>query len=290
MSNSADVLHTYQDASYTPEDDFALKPHRKLLARIFSGALSEEERAAVPAILYVEKSQAALQSDLKKKGKSGRRSKAVEALIKAGHIMEAGDLSFEEQNRVANWVYRNIPGASKKGQEVNWLGKPTLAHAYTVVLAAKHWVSIRDKLKLKEDHLADVSSDFRRLQKVWKQAFTLQLKARQETVEFVDVDKECISDFERRIFEFSERSGRAGNRQWGLDVGPCEDVDWFSNVPTDWLPAFDDPEMNNEDDLQVCLVFSPIKNLWLTSGLERAGLSRNPDSPSQSQGRNSNCF
>lgn len=206
------MLHTYRNIRYTSNEDEVLRPYQDVLSRIFSGTLSEVERFQIPAIVHVAKTQAALEAATatkkkKKPEKSGRGSKAVEAFIKAGHVMEAGDLSLTEQNRAANWIFHNIPGASKKGQELKWLGKPTLAHAYTIMLARKHWQTIRDKLKLKQSNVLDVNSDPPSLQKVWRQAFALQLTARNDTVETVDVDKECISDFERRLFELSERSG-----------------------------------------------------------------------------------
>ena len=53
--------------------------------------------------------------------------------------------------------------------------------------------------------------------------------------EAVDVDLECLSHFERRIFECSEEAGEAGFEQWGLDAGDHQDA-WnpYQGLPADW--------------------------------------------------------
>ena len=53
--------------------------------------------------------------------------------------------------------------------------------------------------------------------------------------EAVDVDLECLGDFERRIFECSEQAGEAGFEQWGLDAGDHQGA-WipYQGVPGGW--------------------------------------------------------
>ncbi|KAJ7870391.1 hypothetical protein B0H13DRAFT_1550931, partial [Mycena leptocephala] len=50
-----------------------------------------------------------------------------------------------------------------------------------------------------------------------------------------DIDHECLNIFEERLFEKSFQAGRAGNHQWGLDVGPHQDH-WnpYANIPEHW--------------------------------------------------------
>ncbi|KAF8976394.1 hypothetical protein BDQ17DRAFT_1267377 [Cyathus striatus] len=68
----------------------------------------------------------------------------------------------------------------------------------------------------------------------------------------VDVDCECMTIFEQRLFESSIKAGRAGSGIWGLDVGPLQD-EWYpyNKVPTYWRdPNFQDLA----DDLEVSCI------------------------------------
>ncbi|KAG1733172.1 hypothetical protein EDD22DRAFT_368563 [Suillus occidentalis] len=47
----------------------------------------------------------------------------------------------------------------------------------------------------------------------------LEQTGRSTDVIHTDVDLECLSVFEQRLFEKSAQSGSAGNYQWGLDAG-----------------------------------------------------------------------
>ncbi|KAG1745694.1 hypothetical protein EDB19DRAFT_1632070, partial [Suillus lakei] len=50
-----------------------------------------------------------------------------------------------------------------------------------------------------------------------------------------DVDLECLSAFEQRLFEKSAQSGSAGNFQWGLDAGNHQDSwDPYAGLPSHW--------------------------------------------------------
>ncbi|KAG2342656.1 hypothetical protein BDR05DRAFT_963859, partial [Suillus weaverae] len=50
-----------------------------------------------------------------------------------------------------------------------------------------------------------------------------------------DVDLECPSVFEQRLFEKSAQSGSAGNYQWGLDAGSHQDGwDPYAGLPSHW--------------------------------------------------------
>ncbi|KAF8992127.1 hypothetical protein BDQ17DRAFT_1460186, partial [Cyathus striatus] len=68
----------------------------------------------------------------------------------------------------------------------------------------------------------------------------------------VDVEKECLHAFERRLFECSARAGRAGSGVWGLNVGPLQDH-WnpYSNIPHDWS---DENFEAHESDLEVSFI------------------------------------
>ena len=63
----------------------------------------------------------------------------------------------------------------------------------------------------------------------------------------VDVDRECLDDFEQRLFERSKDAGMAGFYQWGLDVGPHQNRwDPYIGNSSEWaigdMPDFDEEE------------------------------------------------
>jgi hypothetical protein len=74
---------------------------------------------------------------------------------------------------------------------------------------------------------------------------------------YTDVDKECLSTFEERLFEYSKRTGVAGYHQWGLDAGPHQDG-WnpYHNLPYEW--NHEDREDESGLELQVRLLHYPL--------------------------------
>jgi hypothetical protein len=51
-----------------------------------------------------------------------------------------------------------------------------------------------------------------------------------------DVDLECLTALEARMFEDSEEAGPAGNQQWGLDAGQHHRWwDVYLNIPNEWV-------------------------------------------------------
>jgi len=61
-----------------------------------------------------------------------------------------------------------------------------------------------------------------------------------------DVDLECLTALEERMFERSNRAGASGNWQWGLDVGEHQDR-WnpYNGLPTHW--NFDDRDQHESE-------------------------------------------
>ncbi|KAJ7463335.1 hypothetical protein FB451DRAFT_978881, partial [Mycena latifolia] len=49
----------------------------------------------------------------------------------------------------------------------------------------------------------------------------------------LDVDQECLSFLEERMFENSRRAGFAGTGQWGLDAG-VHQSHWYHDLPAAW--------------------------------------------------------
>ncbi|KAG1893434.1 uncharacterized protein F5891DRAFT_1153227 [Suillus fuscotomentosus] len=62
-----------------------------------------------------------------------------------------------------------------------------------------------------------------------------------------DVDLECLTALEAKMFEDSEEAGPAGNQQWGLDAGQHHRR-WnvYVGIPDEWVSARDYSESELE--------------------------------------------
>ncbi|KAG1721340.1 hypothetical protein EDB19DRAFT_1599800, partial [Suillus lakei] len=50
-----------------------------------------------------------------------------------------------------------------------------------------------------------------------------------------DIDLECLSAFEQRLFKKSAQSGSTGNFRWGLDAENHQDSwDPYAGLPSHW--------------------------------------------------------
>ncbi|KAH7919295.1 hypothetical protein BV22DRAFT_1051142 [Leucogyrophana mollusca] len=138
-----------------------------------------------------------------------------------------GEFTDLEYAQIANWFYHNIPGAQSVVH--TWLGCAPLAHALTLVITQRQY----DTFKLLLDFPIDGPDDHKSvfvLQRAWE-----YLDEKTGTMAFVDVDLECLTIFEERMFENSVRAGIAGNQQWGLDSGNHQGG-WnpYADLPTHW--------------------------------------------------------
>ncbi|KAF7341579.1 hypothetical protein MSAN_02054900 [Mycena sanguinolenta] len=125
---------------------------------------------------------------------------------------------------------------------VRWFGRAPLAHAYTILIASRNHDSISDKIH-RTPRYAKMEPQVATFDIAWE----YQLSRRPFT--FVDVDKECLGDFEERLFEYLKQTGQAGHEQWGLDVGHHQDG-WnpYNGLPEHWNHE-DRPE-ESESELQ----------------------------------------
>lgn len=219
-----------------------MKPHLEVLWRIFHETTSADDESAVPALLF--------QARARESGGLSGDMKSQQEFYLRGNVPFTGDLSVEEQGWIANWIFKRVPGANGKFALNKFIGRATMAHACTIILAQRHQEKIFKKLKLSLSKSLTTEDT----KKIWNEAFSIQQnKSRPPSVRFVDVDKECIADFERWLFEFSSRSGRAGNMQWGLDVGPCADEEMYYSIPDEWLTAKGSRD-DRKKDLEVCFL------------------------------------
>ncbi|KAJ7756899.1 hypothetical protein B0H14DRAFT_2238437, partial [Mycena olivaceomarginata] len=140
---------------------------------------------------------------------------ALENLRRAGGIPAVGDLLPIDCVRVANWFYNNVSGAAD-------------SHAYTILIAHRNRDSIASAIK-QEAGYAHMDRQSAILVIAWS------YQVSRHRFMYTDVDKECLSTFEERLFEYSKRTGVAGYHQWGLDAGPHQDG-WnpYHNLPYEW--------------------------------------------------------
>jgi hypothetical protein len=104
---------------------------------------------------------------------------------------------------------------------VQWLGCAAYAHALSIVLAYNKRSILKADPDYPKDGTTGAQEEFFR-----KAGWTALLKhtGRSTDVIHTDVDLECLSVFEQRLFEKSAQSGSAGNYQWGLDAGTIKMV------------------------------------------------------------------
>lgn len=145
----------------------------------------------------------------------------------------SGDLPLEIQAQISNWFQEKLPGARQEKQ--NWLGQLPLSHGYTLVIASQHREEFRSKTTFPKDGTM-VEQEIFLLDAAWQlQRGSEDTKYTGSKLRAVDVDQECISSLEYKLFQRSKEAGIASLCQWGLDVGPHQDG-WnpYSQVPTEW--------------------------------------------------------
>ncbi len=233
---------------FTPEIHNILEPHQAVLEMLvcwdpISG------KSPVPATDYI----------LLKQGFGEPEA------IKRGMVPFTGDLDTEQQAQIKNWIYKKVVGAPSELHK--WMGGVAFAHAVTLVIAHRdHSLILQD-----EDFPAEGSADAQEafiLDKAWSRQKDVRRNSDEQTY-FVDVDRECLQDFERRLFERSKDAGPAGFFQWGLDVGDHQNKwDPYQGLPEFWNLGDMDPD---EDTLQVNHCDDLRTEVVLTSALNRKG-------------------
>ena len=109
-------------------------------------------------------------------------------------LWSTGDIDLVSQSRIANWLYRNLHNGAKTDVMIKWFHKECMAHAFTLILADKHNITLDEAL---EEQMREVAL----------------------SRPPVDVDKECLRLLEKRLFDCTANAGKAGRKQWGLDSG-----------------------------------------------------------------------
>lgn len=205
-------------------------------------------------------------SFLKKSEKNGHQTPQS---IKSGTVPHAGDLTLLDQARTANWFFHKITDGHSDSSE--WFGRAPLAHAYTLLLTSRKRDFFVKQLETtgkedlhKTEPLAGVSDDedaqatsdnedYKGIDAeealLWGKAWDFQCQSACMPAA-IDVDVECLSVLEEKLFERSLRAGPAGNQQWGLDVGRHQDG-WspYLGLPLYWIHGDRD---EHDSELEVC--------------------------------------
>ncbi|KAJ6457808.1 hypothetical protein C8R47DRAFT_1203316 [Mycena vitilis] len=219
-----DEVFEFRQAAYTDEIESALRPHIDTLQRLVDDP--DGYYPNVPAAVYARQQETA------------DTTKGTE-MLRHGGIPYTGNLPSIDCARIANWVYHCVSGA--KNSVVKWMGRVPLAHAYLILIAYRNQADILTEIEHSAKHI-----NMDRQAAIFDIAWRYQ--KRPGSFRFVDVDHECLNIFEERLFEYSLAAGRAGNQQWGLDVGPHQD-NWnpYSGTPTHW--NHDDRDNQSESEL-----------------------------------------
>ena len=128
------------------------------------------------------------------------------------------------------------------------MGRASLAHAFTLVLASRH----RNQLLSESLPSSPPNLDIERF--VLRKAWVLQMEEDLPR-EAVDVDRECVSLLEELMFSRSRAAGDAGYYQWGLDAGDHQGG-WS---PYDYFIQTEEIYQGEALWLQVSTSYRPIK-------------------------------
>jgi hypothetical protein len=123
------------------------------------------------------------------------------------------------------------------------MGHVPLAHAYTIIIADRNQEDILDQIQNNKKYSA-----MDRQGAIFTLAWHYQTRP---SIHFVDVEHECLGYFEERLFEDSLQAGQAGNKQWGLDVGPHQE-NWSPYADLPGHRNHGDHEDESESELLVC--------------------------------------
>ncbi|KAG2110441.1 hypothetical protein BD769DRAFT_79396 [Suillus cothurnatus] len=130
--------------------------------------------------------------------------------VGAYSIPFCGDISSHEYAKIARWSSENIPGA------------------FTLVVAHRKAGNFKKRVQARNEE--------------WNNSELLKMAWADLMISYPadsfmgDVDLECLTTLEARMFEDSEEAGPAGNQQWGLDAGQHHRR-WgvHLNIPNEWV-------------------------------------------------------
>lgn len=139
--------------------------------------------------------------------------------IQTAYVPYTGDLSVLDRAQIANWFEIHIAKDTRLRHK--WITSLPIAHAFTVFISYRLLKGRRNKM----DH-----SIFEQLRAAWNHQVE-----RTGSGLGVDVDRECLSRLEERMFERSREAGIAGHFQWGRDAGDHQECwDPYRGIQEEW--------------------------------------------------------
>ncbi|KAG0695552.1 hypothetical protein DFH29DRAFT_814065, partial [Suillus ampliporus] len=177
-----DLIQNFMSAPVSKELDVILRPHIASLQRLLdSPNLNQDEAERYPVLDFIICS---------KKKPDG---------VGAYSIPFCEDISSRKYAKIAHWFSDNIPGAPSQVQK--WLGGMPLVHAFTLVVAHRKAGKFKKCAQAQNEEWHD--SELLRM--AWA-----DLMISYPTDSFVaDVDLECLTALEARMFEDSKEAGAA---------------------------------------------------------------------------------
>jgi hypothetical protein len=155
-------------------------------------------------------------------------ARRLSAIHQSGLVPYAGDISVLDRARVSIWFELHVPNA--KAKRHIWIGKAPLAHAFTVMIASRHYSDFTASPKFPREGTAEEQERY-----ILAQAWDFQMHAMAIDTTGADVDLESLKSLEVRMFEVSKAAGPAGYWQWGLDAGDHQEAwDPYANLPGEW--------------------------------------------------------
>lgn len=226
--------HSYR---FSTEIDEVLSPHSHVFTSLLDGtdtnALTMLQQSYIPALDYVR------EATLRGRG-----------LAHTGLVAHLGDIDIKDFGRIVNWIFMKIPGA--QGTLHKWLVSTPTAHAITLVLKERHKASF-----MEDPHYPRAGSKEEQYYFLLHKAWRYQVTHVHEDVMTRDVDLECLSLFERRLFS-TVRNNVATYGQWGLDAGDHQEK-WYPyrDLPQGWYD-----ESAEFSDSEVLVRVSYIRSQW----------------------------
>ncbi|KAG1770555.1 hypothetical protein EV702DRAFT_977910, partial [Suillus placidus] len=193
-----DIIYAFYDVPYLPEIDIILVPHKSTIQHLISLPHFEDIQHS-PVGRHLQQ---------------GRKM-----TLTGGYTVKyCGDLTAVQQAHVAQWIFDNIEEA--KETVVQWLGCAAFTHALSIMLAYNTRCILEADPDYPRDGTTDAQEEF-----ILEAAWTTLLKKTGRSTDVIntDVDLECLSVFEQRLFKKLAQSGSAGNYQWSRDAGSHQD-------------------------------------------------------------------
>ena len=172
--------------------------------------------------------------------KGSNLSREQRIMLDSGILPLTGDLSIEDQSRVAHWITIKIPNAQQDFRL--WMSSVPFIHAITIIISSRHRSQFIQTAggSLSEDEL---------LKTAWNYQCSTDSILR--APQCIDINRECVAALEERMFTRSAAAGIAGYYQWGLDAGDHQEQWWpWRELPSHWYHD-DTPDFDDDDVMKV---------------------------------------